>query len=116
MDLAGIAQGSMQPEPPYLLIILGMCLVSYLPRLVPALFISRIKLSPYFKRFLDLIPYTAMTALVFPGIFYSVPGHMDVTYFGAAAAVLAAVLRLPLSITVCIAVAVVLGLLYFQGI
>ena len=44
---------------PYLLIILGMCAVSYLPRVVPALFISRIKFSPYFKRFLDLIPYTA---------------------------------------------------------
>ncbi len=101
---------------PYLLIILGMCAVSYLPRVVPALFISRIKFSPYFKRFLDLIPYTAMTALVFPGIFYSVPGHMDVTYWGTAAAIVAAVLRLPLAVTVVISVGVVLLMLYFQGI
>lgn len=100
---------------PYVLIILGMWAVSYLPRLVPALFISKLKLSAYFKRFLDLIPYTAMTALVFPGIFYSVPGNMEVTYFGAAAAVLSAILRLPLAVTVVIAVGVVLGIMYFQG-
>lgn len=99
---------------PFLLIILGMWAVSYLPRVIPALFISKVKFSPYLKRFLDLIPYTAMTALVFPGIFYSVPGHTDVTYFGAGAAILAAVLKLPFAITVIIAVAVVLGLLYYQ--
>ena len=95
---------------PYLLIILGMCVVSFLPRVIPALFISKVKFSPFLKRFLDLIPYTAMTALVFPGIFYSVPGHMDVTYFGAGAAIL----KLPFALTVTIAVAVVLCLLYYQ--
>lgn len=99
---------------PYLLIILGMCVVSFLPRVIPALFISKVKFSPFLKRFLDLIPYTAMTALVFPGIFYSVPGHMDVTYFGAGSAILAAILKLPFALTVTIAVAVVLGLLYYQ--
>ena len=44
---------------PYLLIILGMCVVSFLPRVIPALFISKVKFSPFLKRFLDLIPYTA---------------------------------------------------------
>lgn len=97
----------------YLLTILGMCVVSYIPRMLPAAFISRVRFTPYLTRFLNLIPYTAMTALVFPGIFYSVPGNMEVTYAGAIVAVVCALLRFPLALTVLCAVLVVLGMLAF---
>ncbi|MBO8415270.1 MAG: AzlD domain-containing protein [Proteobacteria bacterium] len=96
----------------YLLIVLGMSLMSYLPRVVPALFISKVKLSPFMLRFLDLIPYCALSALVFPGIFYSVPGHMQAAAGGTAAALLSAIFKLPLALTVVISVATVLLMLY----
>ena len=51
------------------LMILGMSLVTYLPRVLPAFLMGRIRLSARVERFLQLIPYTAMTALVFPGVF-----------------------------------------------
>ena len=48
--------------------ILGMALVTYLPRALPALFMDRLSIGPRMRRFLGLIPYTAMTALVFPAV------------------------------------------------
>ncbi|MDD5858460.1 MAG: AzlD domain-containing protein [bacterium] len=49
--------------------ILGMALVTYLPRALPALFMDRLSIGPQMRRFLGLIPYTARTALVFPAVF-----------------------------------------------
>ena len=49
------------------LMILGMTLVTYLPRVLPAFLMGRIRLSARVEHFLQLIPYTAMTALAFPG-------------------------------------------------
>ena len=57
------------------LMILGMTLVTYLPRVLPAFLMGRIRLSARVEHFLQLIPYTAMTALVFPGVF-SVAGGL----------------------------------------
>ena len=51
------------------LMILGMTLVTYLPRVLPAFLMGRIRLSARVEHFLQLIPYTAMTALHFPGVF-----------------------------------------------
>jgi len=51
------------------LMILGMTLVTYLPRVLPTFLMGRIRLSARVEHFLQLIPYTAMTALVFPGVF-----------------------------------------------
>ena len=43
-------------------------LVTYLPRMLPAFVIDKLHLSPKAEKFLKLIPYTAMAALIFPGI------------------------------------------------
>ena len=43
------------------LMILGMTLVTYLPRVLPAFLMGRIRLSARIEHFLQLIPYTAMT-------------------------------------------------------
>ena len=51
-----------------IMIIFGMMLVTYIPRLLPALFLSKIKLNKKIEKFLKLIPYSAMSALIFPGI------------------------------------------------
>lgn len=93
----------------YLLIILGMSIVSYLPRVVPAVFISKVKLNPWLERFLNMIPFTAMTALVFPGIFYSIPGNLSATWIGTVVAIVSSLLKAPLSITVLLSVCAVLA-------
>ena len=51
-----------------LLIILGMALVTYIPRLLPALFMERIKFPAWFQKWLQSIPYAALGALIFPGV------------------------------------------------
>lgn len=52
----------------YLIIILGMTLVTYLPRMFPLLLFANLDLSPFLKRFLHYIPPAALSALIFPGI------------------------------------------------
>ena len=51
-----------------ILLVTGTALVTFIPRVLPALFLDRIQLSNKMKVFLQLIPYTALTALVFPAI------------------------------------------------
>ena len=47
-----------------------MFLVTYLPRLLPLLAIKPAHLNPFIKRFLALIPITALGALIFPGLIF----------------------------------------------
>lgn len=88
----------------YLYIILLSFLVTYPIRAVPALFISKLTLSSYWQRVLDLVPYTALTVLVFPGIFYCIENSQYAGYIGAIFAILAALCKMSLSLVVLIAV------------
>jgi branched-subunit amino acid transport protein len=45
-----------------------MALVTYLPRLLPALFMDRFQFPAWFKKWLKSIPYAALGALIFPGV------------------------------------------------
>lgn len=58
-----------------LILIAAMMLVTYLPRLLPFLLMQDLRLAPRFKRFLELIPFTALGALILPGVLSSVPGE-----------------------------------------
>ena len=49
-------------------LIIGMALVTYIPRAIPAVLIDKMRFGKKAEQFLSLIPYTAMTALIFPGI------------------------------------------------
>ncbi|MBS1250887.1 MAG: hypothetical protein MAG431_02486 [Chloroflexi bacterium] len=51
-----------------LLLILGMTAVTYLPRMVPALFMDRFQFPAWFRNWLKNIPYAALGALIFPGV------------------------------------------------
>jgi branched-subunit amino acid transport protein len=51
-----------------LLLILGMALVTYLPRLLPAIFMDRFQFPAWFQTWLKSIPYAALGALIFPGV------------------------------------------------
>lgn len=91
---------------PYILVmILGMTLVTYLPRALPLVFFDRFKISGKVKRFLSLIPYTAMSALIFPGILSSDPSNIAVGIVGGLAALISALFKLPVMVCVIGAVA-----------
>lgn len=71
------------------LLVIGMALVTYIPRMIPMVFLKDIKLTPRLKRFLEFIPYTVLACLIFPGILTSV-GSMFSAIIGGIAAVLLA--------------------------
>jgi branched-subunit amino acid transport protein len=52
-------------------LILGMALVTYLPRVTPFI-LKNTKKNESLDTFLKLIPYTALGALVIPGVFNAV--------------------------------------------
>ena len=52
----------------------GMFLVTYLPRVVPFVLGRELRLPACIRRWLDYFPYAALGALIFPGILDAVPG------------------------------------------
>lgn len=51
------------------LLIVGMALVTYIPRALPALIMGKFKLPHWFEVFLKYLPFAAIGALICPGIF-----------------------------------------------
>jgi branched-subunit amino acid transport protein len=51
-----------------ILIIIGMALVTMLPRIVPAFIVDKLLFKDWVNRWLSAIPYAALGALIFPGI------------------------------------------------
>ncbi|WP_297990135.1 AzlD domain-containing protein [uncultured Anoxybacillus sp.] len=52
------------------LIILGMGLVTYIPRMLPLTLFHRIELPPFWRGVLRNVPYATLGALIIPGIFF----------------------------------------------
>lgn len=63
-------------------LILGMFIVTYLPRLLPFFLVSGKKLPSKLEEFLRYIPYTALGALIIPGFIDAIPGHKIVAAVG----------------------------------
>jgi len=62
----------------YLLVVLGMGLVTYIPRWVPLFFLSQRRLPLWLIEWLDLIPVAILSALIFPDLFTtSEPRHLE---------------------------------------
>ena len=93
------------------LLILGMALATYLPRALPAAFLGKMKFRARVEKFLQLIPYTAMAALIFPGVFTVDAARPEIGLLGGAAAFLLAWRRLP--VIVCVLGAVGVDLLLY---
>ena len=86
------------------LLIFGMEVVTYIPRALPTFWMDRLRLGKRFQNFLSLLPYTALSALIFPGVFSVDAEH---PLFGVAGAAIAAVLALKkCSLIVCVIAAV----------
>ena len=52
----------------YFTLILGMFLVTYLPRLIPLTLLTSKKVSPKMEQFLLYVPYTSLSILIIRGI------------------------------------------------
>lgn len=90
------------------LVILGCAVVTFVPRLIPALFVDKLNFSPKFEKFLNLIPYTALAALICPGV---LTVDSQIWYIGLIGAVVAAGLawkKAPLGAIVIITVVVLI--------
>lgn len=48
----------MQVNTDILILILGMAIVTYIPRAIPAIIVDKINFSDKVEKFLNLIPYT----------------------------------------------------------
>lgn len=58
-------------EQKILLIIIGMSLVTYLPRALPLVVLSKFELPPLFRRWLQFIPIAVLSALLAPAVLMS---------------------------------------------
>ena len=87
-----------------LILLFGMMAVTYIPRALPAFFIEKMRFHAKMEKFLKLIPYTAMTALVFPGVF-TVDTNPVIGIVGAAVAGLLAWKKCPVMLCVLAAIA-----------
>lgn len=52
-----------------LFVAIGMMVVTFIPRLIPMLFMKDVKLPEKLNRFLSFIPYAILGALIFPSVF-----------------------------------------------
>lgn len=90
------------------LVILGCAIVTFIPRVIPALFIHRFDFPPKVEKFLNLIPYTALAALICPGV---LTVDNQLWYIGLIGAVVAAGLawkKVPLGAIVILTVVVLI--------
>ena len=72
------------------ILILCMAVTALIPRLIPAVLADKMHFGAKTEKFLKLIPYTAMAALIFPGVLTVDSARPHVGLIGAAvAAVLA---------------------------
>jgi branched-subunit amino acid transport protein len=95
------------------LMIAGMCLVTFVPRVIPLLLGRELALPAWIRRWLSFFPYAALGALIFPGILTVIPGR---PWIGVGAGTVAAVLAMKAKnaifpVLVAIAVTVALDLL-----
>ena len=92
-----------------MLVILGCTLVTFIPRLIPALFIDKLDFPPKVEKFLNLIPYTALAALICPGV---LTVDNQLWYIGLIGAVVAAGLawkKVPLGAIVILTVVILIA-------
>ena len=87
------------------LLMVGMGAVTYIPRLLPSLFMDKLNIHPRTERFLKLIPYTAMAAMIVPGIFTVDPSRPEIGMIGGITAGILAWRKAPILVCVIGAIA-----------
>ncbi|MEW9675060.1 AzlD domain-containing protein [Lentibacillus sp. L22] len=75
-------------------IIIGMSLVTMIPRLIPVYIVDKIKFPDWINRWLNAIPFAALGALIFPGIMSVKSGEPYVGIIGGIVAIILAFIGL----------------------
>lgn len=75
-------------------IIIGMALVTMIPRVIPAFVVDKLQFRDWVNRWLNAIPFAALGALIFPGILSVIPDQPIIGLLGGVAAVALAYLGL----------------------
>ncbi|MDD3919570.1 MAG: AzlD domain-containing protein [Eubacteriales bacterium] len=88
-----------------IVLILLMTVVTYVPRAIPAVLIDKMRFGPKIEKFLRLIPYTAMAALIFPGVLTVDAARPEIGIVGALIAGILAWRKLPVIVCVLAAIA-----------
>ena len=78
--------------PSYWWMLLGMALVTYIPRMIPLTVLDGKELPPIVSGVLRNIPYAVLGALIFPAILFVQEGNILFGVLGAGAAFLIAIL------------------------
>ena len=94
------------PDLKFLLLLFAMAGVTYLIRALPLLFIKRQIRSPFVRSFLYYVPYSVLTVMTFPAVFYST-GHTISAVIGTLTALVLAYFKkplLPVALAACAAV------------
>ena len=95
------------------LMILGCAIVTFIPRLIPAVFVEKLNFNKKTEKFLNLIPFTALTALIVPGV---LTVDTQLWYIGLVGAIVAAILswkKVPLGAIVIITVIILIAVYSF---
>lgn len=69
------------------IIIIGMSLVTMIPRIVPAFIVDKLQFHDWVNNWLNAIPYAALGALIFPGILSVKPDQPYVGLIGGIVAI-----------------------------
>ncbi len=96
-------------------LILGMAFVTYVPRLVPFIIISKLNVSKRFEAFLKCVPYVALGALIIPGVFSVTPDVPAASLIGIGFAILYGLIRGGMIVPVLGSVLVTFLVLLKQG-
>lgn len=76
------------------IIIIGMSLVTMIPRIIPAFIVEKFVFKDWINRWLSAIPYAALGAMIFPGILYVKDNDPSVGIIGGIVAIILAFLGL----------------------
>ena len=94
-------------------LILVMAVVTYLPRLLPAIFLERLNFAPWFRKWLRSIPYAALGALIFPGVLLVEQDQPLIGLLGGLTALVLSLLKLHVILVMGGSICAVLLLQYF---
>ena len=96
-----------------ILLIIGMALVTYLPRVLPAIFQDRFQFPDWFQKWLKSIPYAALGALIFPGVLLVDKDQPLVGLLGGLTALALSLLNLHVTLVMAGSICAVLLFQYF---
>lgn len=82
-----------------LILVLGMGLVTYIPRMIPMVVLQNLKMPDFLKRFLEFVPFAALGALIFPGVLNST-NSTESAIFGTVISIVLAYFRVNIILVV----------------